>query len=80
MAVDITNNNAAGVTITGLALAFNDGGACAFSYTPVGSYPFPLGASAGTTVTVDVSMGDAAPSCENDGGLTVDATVSGSLP
>jgi hypothetical protein len=80
MDVSITNNNASAVTITGLTLAFNDGGVCAFTYAPIGTYPFGLGASSAVNVTVDVTMGNAAPECEANAGLTVDATVTGTLP
>ena len=80
MNVLITNNNTAAITITGISLAFNDSGLCAFSMTPIGVYPFALAASSSGTVSVNVAMGNADPVCENNSGLTVDATVTGTLP
>ncbi len=79
MDVTITNNNPVQVQVTGLSLAFNDSGFCGFSYTPLGSYPFYLGASAPVTVQVDVTMGNADPSCEGNAGLVVTATAYGWL-
>ena len=79
MDVTITNNNPVQVQVTGLGLAFNDSGLCGFSYTPLGSYPFYLGASSPITVQVDVTMGNADPSCEGNPGLVVTATAYGWL-
>jgi len=80
MDVTITNNNPVQVQVTGLTLAFNDSGLCGFSYAPLGSYPFNLGASSSTNVQVNVTMGNADPSCEGNAGLIVTATATGTMP
>jgi hypothetical protein len=80
MDVTITNNNPVLVQVTGLTLAFNDSGLCALSSAPLGSYPFNLGASSSTGVQVNVTMGNADPSCEGNAGLVVTATASGTMP
>jgi opacity protein-like surface antigen len=76
----ITNNNNVPAKVTGLSLAFNDGGACAFTVANNSSYPYNIGASASVWDSVNVTMGDAAPGCENNSGLTVTATATGTLP
>ena len=80
MDVLITNPNNVSAQVTGLSLAFNDSGLCAFSVTPLGSYPFALVGGASAWVQVDVAMGNADPSCEGSSGLTVTATATGTLP
>ncbi len=80
MDVWIQNNNTVAVSVTGLSLTFNDGGLCGFSVTPLGAYPFALGGSTGAWVQVNVTMGNADPSCEANAGLTVSATATGTLP
>jgi hypothetical protein len=80
MDVLISNTNNVPVTVWGLSLAFNDNGLCAFSYAPLGTYPFGLAGGSSAWVQVNVAMGDANPVCENNSGLTVTATATGSLP
>jgi len=80
MDVSVTNNNVQAIAVTGISLAFNDGGLCGFSVAPLGTYPFALGGSTSANVQVNVTMGNADPACENNSGLTVDATVTGTLP
>ncbi|MDP2948187.1 MAG: hypothetical protein Q8P22_01440 [Chloroflexota bacterium] len=82
MDVLITNNNGGSATVTSLTLAFNDGGACAFTVTPVApTPPYSIGGGGGVVWDqVDVTMGDANASCEGNAGLTVIATAAGTLP
>ena len=79
MDVLITNNNTVGVTVTGLSLAFNDGGQCVLSSANPAWYPFGLGGGASQWVTVNVSMGDPASWCEG-ATLQVTATATGTMP
>jgi len=76
----VTNPNSGSARVWGLSLAFNDGGVCAFSVANVNSYPYTLGGGASFWDQVNVSMGDADPSCEGNNTLTVTATAVGTLP
>jgi hypothetical protein len=82
MDVLITNNNSGPATVTSLTLAFNDGGDCAFTVTPVAPTPPYSIAGGGGFVwdQVDVTMGDAAAWCQGSSALTVTATATGTLP
>jgi len=76
----ITNPNSGSARVWGLTLAFNDGGVCALSVANVNSYPYTLGGGLSAWDQVNVTMGDADPSCEANNTLTVTATASGTLP
>ena len=81
MDVKITNPNGGQATVTSLTVAFNDGGVCAFTVTPLPPTPSYNIAGGGFVMDkVDVTMGDADPICEGNAGLTVTATAVGWLP
>ncbi len=80
MDVTVTNGNPVPATVTGLTAAFNDGGVCAFTVAAVNAYPYALGAGASAADALNVTMGNAAPGCEGNAGLTVTATATGTLP